>query len=40
MVTWVSAAADEAHGQEWNFRRLLDELDVDYVAAVPKSQRR
>ncbi len=32
------AIADEAYGQDWNFRRLLEELDVGYVVAVPKSQ--
>nr|WP_184792085.1 hypothetical protein [Streptomyces sp. 3211] len=30
--------ADEAYGQEWKFRRLLEELDVGYVVALPKSQ--
>ncbi|WP_037869002.1 IS701 family transposase [Streptomyces sp. SPB074] len=33
---WVTA--DEAYGQDWKFRRLLEELDVGYVVAVPKSQ--
>ncbi|MGG2463786.1 IS701 family transposase [Streptomyces sp. RGM 3693] len=33
---WVTA--DEAYGQEWKFRRLLEELGVGYVVAVPKSQ--
>ncbi|MEU2235058.1 IS701 family transposase [Streptomyces vietnamensis] len=33
---WVTA--DEAYGQEWKFRRLLEELGVGYVMAVPKSQ--
>lgn len=33
---WV--AADEAYGQDWNFRRLLEQLEVGYVVAVPKSQ--
>ena len=35
-ATWVTA--DEAYGQEWKFRRLLEELGVGYVVAVPKSQ--
>ncbi|MFB7868000.1 hypothetical protein [Streptomyces sp. NPDC056069] len=30
--------ADEAYGQEWKFRRLLEELGVGYVVAMPKSQ--
>ncbi|MFJ2061287.1 IS701 family transposase [Streptomyces sp. NPDC087908] len=33
---WVTA--DEAYGQEWKFRRLLKELGVGYVVAVPKTQ--
>ncbi|MFC8016392.1 transposase, partial [Streptomyces cinereoruber] len=33
-----SATADEVYGQEWKFRRLLEELGVGYVVAVPKSQ--
>lgn len=33
---WVTA--DEAYGQEWKFRRLLEELGVGYVVAVSKSQ--
>ncbi|MFB7506419.1 transposase [Streptomyces broussonetiae] len=35
-AAWVTA--DEAYGQDWHFRRLLEQLDVDYVVAVPKSQ--
>ncbi|MFJ5975133.1 IS701 family transposase [Streptomyces sp. NPDC093060] len=35
-VAWVTA--DEAYGQDWSFRRLLEQLDVGYVVAVPKSQ--
>ncbi|MFE9500545.1 transposase [Streptomyces collinus] len=35
-AAWVTA--DEAYGQEWKFRRLLEELGVGYVVAVPKSQ--
>ncbi|MFI1742814.1 IS701 family transposase [Streptomyces sioyaensis] len=35
-ASWVTA--DEAYGQEWKFRRLLEELGVGYVVAVPKSQ--
>ncbi|MFE6819961.1 IS701 family transposase [Streptomyces sp. NPDC057675] len=33
---WVTA--DEAYGQEWKFRRLLEEIGVGYVVAVPRSQ--
>ncbi|MFI8305140.1 hypothetical protein ACIF80_17150 [Streptomyces sp. NPDC085927] len=33
---WVTA--NEAYGQNWNFRRLLEQLDVGYVVTVPKSQ--
>ncbi|MGW9454348.1 IS701 family transposase [Streptomyces sp. NPDC055632] len=35
-AAWVTA--DEAYGQDWNFRRLLEQFDVGYVVAVPKSQ--
>ena len=35
-AAWVSA--DEAYGQEWKFRRLVEELGLGYVVAVPKSQ--
>ncbi|WP_208036344.1 IS701 family transposase [Streptomyces cyanogenus] len=35
-AAWVTA--DEAYGQDWHFRRLLEQLGVDYVVAVPKSQ--
>ncbi len=35
-AAWVTA--DEAYGQDWNFRRLLEQLGVGYVVAVPKSQ--
>ncbi|WP_256923722.1 IS701 family transposase [Streptomyces sp. 13-12-16] len=35
-ATWVTA--DEAYGQDWRFRRLLEQLDIGYVVAVPKSQ--
>ncbi|MER7743312.1 IS701 family transposase [Streptomyces sp. NPDC096538] len=35
-ATWVTA--DEAYGQDWHFRRLLEQLDVGYVVTVPKSQ--
>ncbi len=35
-ATWVTA--DEAYGQDWHFRRLLEQLNVGYVVAVPKSQ--
>nr|WP_229698898.1 transposase [Wenjunlia tyrosinilytica] len=33
---WVTA--DSAYAQEWRFRRMLEEADVGYVLAVPKSQ--
>ncbi|MFJ4851651.1 MULTISPECIES: IS701 family transposase [unclassified Streptomyces] len=35
-IAWVTA--DSAYGQEWRFRRLLEEAAVGYVLAVPKSQ--
>jgi hypothetical protein len=35
-ATWVTA--DEAYGQDWHFRRLLEQLDVGQVVALPKSQ--
>ncbi|WP_405984223.1 IS701 family transposase [Streptomyces sp. NBC_00872] len=35
-VAWVTA--DSAYGQEWGFRRMLEEAGVGYVLAVPKSQ--
>ncbi|MFI6038035.1 IS701 family transposase [Streptomyces sp. NPDC051315] len=35
-AAWVTA--DEAYGHDWSFRRLLEQLDVGYVVAVPKSQ--
>ncbi|MFJ6637110.1 transposase, partial [Streptomyces sp. NPDC091376] len=35
-ASWVTA--DEAYGQGWKFRRVLEELGVGYVVAVPKSQ--
>ncbi len=35
-ATWVTA--DEAYGQDWHVRRLLEQLDVGYVVAVPRSQ--
>lgn len=35
-IAWVTA--DAAYGQEWHFRRMLEEADVGYVLAVPKSQ--
>ncbi|MFF7980620.1 transposase [Streptomyces sp. NPDC007901] len=33
---WVTA--DAAYGQEWRFRRMLEEAAVGYVLAVPESQ--
>ncbi|WP_369166976.1 transposase [Streptomyces sp. R28] len=35
-AAWVTS--DEAYGQDWHFRCLLEQLDVGYVVAVPKSQ--
>ncbi|MFJ8159214.1 IS701 family transposase, partial [Streptomyces sp. NPDC094468] len=35
-IAWVTA--DAAYGQEWHFRRTLEEAGVGYVLAVPKSQ--
>ncbi|MFE2945101.1 IS701 family transposase, partial [Streptomyces sp. NPDC059255] len=35
-AAWVTA--DEAYGQDWNFRLLLEQLGLGYVVAVPKSQ--
>ncbi|GAA3850883.1 hypothetical protein GCM10022403_097990 [Streptomyces coacervatus] len=35
-IAWVTA--DAAYGQEWRFRRMLEEASVGYVLAVPKSQ--
>ncbi|WP_443044345.1 IS701 family transposase [Streptomyces sp. NBC_00353] len=35
-IAWVTA--DSAYGQEWGFRRMLEEAGVGYVLAVPKSQ--
>ena len=35
-IAWVTA--DTACGQEWRFRRMLEETAVGYVLAVPKSQ--
>ncbi|MFG2133179.1 transposase [Streptomyces sp. NPDC048751] len=35
-AAWVTA--DEAYGQDWSFRRLLEQLDGGYVVAVPRSQ--
>lgn len=35
-IAWVTA--DAAYGQEWHFRRMLEEAGVGYVLTVPKSQ--
>ncbi|MET7622791.1 IS701 family transposase, partial [Streptomyces sp. NPDC005408] len=35
-IAWVTA--DSAYGQEWGFRRMLEEAGVGYVLAVPESQ--
>jgi SRSO17 transposase len=35
-IAWVTA--DSLYGQEWRFRRMLEETGVGYVLAVPKSQ--
>ncbi|MFE1775592.1 IS701 family transposase [Streptomyces sp. NPDC059008] len=35
-IAWVTA--DALYGQDWHFRRMLEEAGVGYVVAVPKSQ--
>ncbi len=35
-IAWVTA--DSAYGQEWRFRRMLEEATIGCVLAVPKSQ--
>ncbi|MFG2831963.1 IS701 family transposase [Streptomyces sp. NPDC048434] len=35
-ASWVTA--DEAYGQDWSFRRMLEQHGLGYVVAVPKSQ--
>ncbi|WP_189719379.1 IS701 family transposase, partial [Streptomyces spectabilis] len=35
-IAWVTA--DSLYGQDWTFRRMLEETGVGYVVAVPKSQ--
>jgi SRSO17 transposase len=35
-VSWVTA--DALYGQDWHFRRMLEEAGLGYVVAVPKSQ--
>ncbi|KOG64694.1 transposase [Streptomyces griseoflavus] len=35
-ISWVTA--DSAYGQDFTFRRMLEETGVGYVLAVPKSQ--
>ncbi|MEU3509644.1 IS701 family transposase [Streptomyces longwoodensis] len=35
-IAWVTA--DAVYGQEWRFRRMLEETAIGYVLAVPKSQ--
>jgi SRSO17 transposase len=35
-ASWVTA--DEAYGQDWHFRRMLEQHHLSYVVAVPKSQ--
>ena len=35
-IAWVTA--DSAYGQDWTFRRMLEEAGVGYVLVVPKSQ--
>ncbi|WUO43280.1 transposase [Streptomyces sp. NBC_00285] len=35
-IAWVTA--DAAYGQEWHFRRMLEEAGVGHVLAVPRSQ--
>ncbi|MEV4924813.1 IS701 family transposase [Streptomyces roseoverticillatus] len=35
-VSWVTA--DALYGQDWHFRRMVEEAGLGYVVAVPKSQ--
>ncbi|MEU9499785.1 hypothetical protein [Streptomyces sp. NPDC048196] len=35
-IAWVTA--DALCGQDWHFRRMLEEAGLGYVVAVPKSQ--
>ncbi|QCX82460.1 hypothetical protein C9F11_45675 (plasmid) [Streptomyces sp. YIM 121038] len=35
-VSWVTA--DALYGQDWHFRRMIEEAGLGYVVAVPKSQ--
>nr|WP_319949630.1 IS701 family transposase [Streptomyces halobius] len=35
-IAWVTA--DALYGQDWHFRRMLEEAGLGYVVAVPKSQ--
>jgi SRSO17 transposase len=35
-ISWVTA--DALYGQDWHFRRVIEEADLGYVVAVPKSQ--
>ncbi len=35
-IAWVTA--DALYGQDWNFRRMLEESGLGYVVAAPKSQ--
>lgn len=34
--SWVTA--DALYGQDWHFRRMIEEAGLGYVVAVPKSQ--
>jgi SRSO17 transposase len=35
-IAWVTA--DALYGQDWHFRRMLEEAGLGYVVAIPKSQ--
>lgn len=35
-VSWVTA--DALYGQDWHFRRMIEEAGLGYAVAVPKSQ--
>ncbi|MFC5150097.1 hypothetical protein ACFPP6_36470, partial [Streptomyces aureoversilis] len=36
LFSWVTA--DALYGQDWHFRRMIEEAELGYAAAVPKSQ--
>ncbi|MET8244290.1 transposase [Streptomyces sp. NPDC005202] len=35
-ISWVTA--DALYGQDWHFRRMIEEAGLGYVVAVPKTQ--